>query len=126
MRRSLRMGLMICALISLSAWTAAAQQIASLAELKDQIHQLQKIVGSAGTPANVKASDLKLLAEKRAQLQASLQNQIGALRKYQTAYQSRFSPSEMKSVNESIQSLEKRTAGIGGESSFLGGCQPAA
>lgn len=68
--------------------------ICSVADLKSQIDQLQKLVADSRTPNSARSSDLKLLAEKREQLRTSLQNQIGALRRYQTAYQYRFSVKE--------------------------------
>src|SRR6266850_1773613 len=103
MRRAIIIGLTVTAIILQGIWTVTAQQIASVAELKSQIDRLEALVRDPQTPTEFRPSNLRLLAEKRAQLRASLQNQIGALRGYQTAYQHRFSATESQTVNTSIR-----------------------
>lgn len=106
MRKSSLMVFGVLLLVLQSVCVATAQQFASAADLRKEIDQLQNVVNNSRTPNDVKPSDLKLLAEKRAQLRISLQNQIGALRRYQSAYQFRFSAKENQSVSRSIQLLE--------------------
>lgn len=105
MKRSLRKCLTVLLLIFLTIGVVAAQQNVSPASLREQISQLQRMAQSPDTPS-AKAATLKLLAEKRAQLRTSLEMQLGALRKYQASYQSRFSARENQNVLDSIRSLE--------------------
>jgi hypothetical protein len=105
MKMSVRKAFSVLVWISLTIGVVA-QQSSSLASLREQISQLQKAVQSADTPAPVKAVDRKLLAEKRGELLSLLEMQLGALRKYQASYQSRFSAKENLRVSESIRAIE--------------------
>jgi hypothetical protein len=116
--------LVISVILSLSANIVFAQQDGSVAALKEQITQLEKLSRSADTPAAAKASSLRLLVMKRAQLRASLQMQIESLRRYQAAYGSRFSAKENQRVTDSIGALDSELQNLSGNlrldsSSFL-------
>jgi hypothetical protein len=106
MKRSLRRSLSVLFLISLTVGPVAAQQNVSVANLREQISQLQQAVQSGDTPPSVRAANVRLLAEKRIKLRTSLEMQLGALRRYQESYQSRFSVKEKQSVLDSIRSIE--------------------
>lgn len=68
MKVSLSTVLLVLVAVSLSTFTVFAKPGASVDVLKDQITRLEKIARSADTPAAMKASSLRLLGEKRAQL----------------------------------------------------------
>lgn len=97
---------LVILVISLSACTVFAQQDASVALLKDQITQLERLAQSAESTAGMRASSLKLLELKRAELRTSLKMQIGSLRTYQSKYGFRFSAKENQRVTGLIRGLE--------------------
>jgi hypothetical protein len=115
MKRSLRKSLSVLFLVSLTVGPVAAQQNGSVANLREQISQLQRAAQSGDTPPSVRAVNLRLLVEKRAQLSTSLEMQLGALRKYQSSYQSRFSVREKQSVLDSIRSIEAELQALSSE-----------
>jgi len=106
MRPSTRIWLTVLIMICLSTSTTPAQQRPSVAQLKEQIKQLENVVLAQESTDSLSTSNLKLLTAKRMRLRASLQHQLDSLRRYRLSYGHRFLVRESAAVNELIRSLE--------------------
>ena len=107
MKKLVHIVLSISVLCFVGGSVTHAQQIVSIAQLKEQIKQFEMVARDANTPAPVKSINRNFLMERRSQLRTLLQYQVDSLRKYQINYQSHFSAKESQVVTDSIRSLEK-------------------
>jgi hypothetical protein len=107
MRPLFRPALLACALLLSLSTLVYPQQIASVGELRDQIHKLAAIDVDPSTPSEVKALNRRFLAERRSQLHLLLQNRLDALRAYQQTAQTVLNAEEKRTVAKAIAEIEE-------------------
>jgi hypothetical protein len=99
---------LICALLFLPICsTQAQQQSGSIAELQEQIKQMEAINNDPATTQEVKNLNLEFLKTRRKQLHDLIVKNINALRQYQANLGSSLNAAESKLLENSIQNLEK-------------------
>jgi len=112
MKRQIHIVLSISVLFLVGVSTTQAQQIATIAQLRNQIRDFELVASDANSPARVKGLNQSFLMERRGRLRTLLEYQLESLRKYQNSYQSHFSSQERQVVDDSIRSLDIEIEGL--------------
>jgi hypothetical protein len=106
MKKLAQIFLSVSALCFMGLSVTHAQQIASVAQLREEIREFEVVARDANTPGSVKSINGGFLTERRERLRTQLQYQLESLRKYETNYQAHLSAGERQVVLDSIRSLE--------------------
>ncbi|MBC7931323.1 MAG: hypothetical protein H7Z38_12245 [Rubrivivax sp.] len=106
-------------LISLSAQSVRAQQVASagksISEIKEEYERLLAVDRDPSTPTEVRELNQQFLEKRRTQLRTAIEGRLGALRKYQGSMGASLSGEESLVVGNSIQALEKDLSALAGD-----------